>query len=204
MLVTLEQLQQLFPATPAATLKPYVGPINDLLPQFHIDQPLRLRAFLAQCGHESGNFKYKAEGLNYSVEGLTKTFGKYFTPALARKYARKPEAIASRVYANRMGNGDEASGEGFKFRGRGLIQITGKNNYSAFARFIGKDLDTVLKYMDTEAGAVHSACWFWASMTLNGLADIQAMKTITKKINGGFNGLEDRMELYRRSKFIFG
>lgn len=205
MLVTLAQLGKLFRTTPTATLKPYVDPINALLPEFHIDQPFRLRAFLAQTGHESGEFVYKAEGLNYSAEGLRKVFPKYFpTLALAQKYARKPEAIANRVYANRMGNGDEASGDGYRYRGRGLIQITGKNNYTALAKFLGQDMKTTLAYLDTHAGAVHSACWFWAAANLNPLADIQAMKTITKKINGGFNGLPHRMELYQRSKLIFG
>jgi putative chitinase len=202
-LLTIEQLCACFPNTPNTTLSKYLAGINKVVVDYHINTPLRLRAFLAQVGHESGEFKFTAENLNYSADALQSVFKKYFpTPALAKAYARKPEKIANRVYANRMGNGDEASGEGWKYRGRGLIQITGKSNYTNLADALDKSLDETTTYLETPEGAVVSGGWFWAANNLNKWADGQDMLSITKRINGGTNGLEHRMALYNRMKLI--
>jgi len=174
----------------------------DILPEYDIDTPKRVAAFMAQCGHESGGFTLMQENLNYSAKGLVGTFKKYFpTEAQAKLYERKPEMIANRVYANRMGNGDEASGEGWYFRGRGIVQITGKNNYTKCSQSLfesnvlveNPDLLLEVEY------AIHSACWFWSAARLNELADIGDIKTMTKRINGGFIGLEDRINHYNHA-----
>lgn len=200
-MLTLPLLQSIFSAAPATQLAPYVDPLNTVCEQYEINTPLRLAAFLAQVGHESGYFKFVAENLNYSQPSLRAVFPKYFpTDALAADYARKPEKIANRVYASRMGNGDEASGDGFKFKGRGLIQITGKNNYTAFAAIKNIPLDEAVTYLQSTTGAVESAAWYWDSNKLNPLADGGDMIAITKKINGGTNGLEERQKLYAKAK----
>nr|DAD65466.1 MAG TPA: Chitinase A [Siphoviridae sp. cts9W16] len=150
--------------------------------------------FLAQCGHESAGFTRFSEGFNYSTEGLLANFRKYFTPAQAVKYARKPEQIANHAYANRMGNGDEASGDGWKYRGRGIIQITGKNNYAAFREWLGRDfaLHELAEDLDL---AVSAAVWYWQE---NELASLASVEKVTVRINGGTNGLADRVALYRK------
>jgi putative chitinase len=169
--------------------------IESILPGYEIDTPDRVAAWLGQTGHESGNYRALRENLNYSAEGLTKIFKKYFpTLEAAKPYARNPEKIANRVYANRMGNGDEASGDGWKYRGRGLIQLTGKNNYEAFAESIEESVDDVVKFLETYEGAVQSACWFWETNNLNRWADKGDILTLTKRINGGTIGLEDRIK----------
>lgn len=176
--------------------------LSDILPEYDIDTPHRVAAFMAQCGHESGGFTLMQENLNYSAKGLVGTFKKYFpTEAVAKPYERRPEMIANRVYANRMGNGDEASGEGWYFRGRGIVQITGKNNYTKCSQSLfesnvlveNPDLLLEVEY------AIHSACWFWSAARLNELADIGDMKTMTKRINGGYIGLEDRINHYNHA-----
>ena len=178
--------------------------IPGVMDKFQINTPLRLAHFLAQCGHESGGFRLTKENLNYSAKGLQGIFKKYFpTEALAKEYERKPEKIANKVYANRMGNGDEARGDGFKFCGRGLIQITGKDNYTRFGKSIDMDITQVSTYMNTFYGAVESACWFWKTNNLNKLADASDIKQITKIINGGYNGLEDRQAHYDKALKIF-
>lgn len=164
--------------------------------KFAINTPLRVAHFLAQVMHESNNFKALTENLNYSADGLKKIFPKYFPDNLADSYARQPEKIANRVYANRMGNGDEASGEGFKFRGRGYIQLTGKNNYTSFGKSIGEDLVANPDKVATPEYGVLSAAWFWNSNGLNALADggatVEVVTKITKRVNGGTIGLDDR------------
>ena len=128
--------------------------LNNLLPKYDIDTPQRIAAFIAQCSHESANFTTLSENLNYGVTGLARTWPKRFTTAeLMNKYARQPEMIANFVYANRLGNGDESSGDGWKYRGRGLIQLTGKENYQHFADSIGMNLDDVPEYLETLSGA---------------------------------------------------
>jgi putative chitinase len=172
------------------------------LPEYDIDTSARVAAFMAQCGHESGGFTVMQENLNYSAKGLVGTFKKYFpTEAQAKLYERRPEMIANRVYANRMGNGDEASGEGWYFRGRGIVQITGKNNYTKCSQSLFESnvlVENPDLLLETEY-AIHSACWFWSAARLNELADIGDMKTMTKRINGGYIGLEDRINHYNHA-----
>ena len=167
--------------------------------KYGINTPLRIAHFMAQIEHESG-LKPISENLNYSADGLLKTFSKYFTKEQSLAYARQQSRIANRVYANRMGNGDESSGEGWKYRGRGFIQITGKENYFRLAN--DTDLDC-LKNPDLlleEANAMISALWFWNLKGLNIYADEDNISTITKRINGGFNGIEHRKELLKKYK----
>ena len=168
-----------------------------ILDLYEVNTKLRLAHFFSQISHESG-LKPISENLNYSAQGLIQTFSKYFTTTEALIFARKPEKIANRVYANRMGNGDEKSGDGWKYRGRGFIQITGKINYFQLAN--DTDLDC-LKNPDLllqEANAMISALWFWNKAGLNKLADKNDIKGITRKINGGYNGLEHRTELLKK------
>jgi putative chitinase len=174
--------------------------IPETAKKFNITNNLRLAHFLAQCGHESGNFKAVSENLNYSADGLKKIFGKYFPGNLNESYARKPEKIASRVYASRMGNGDEASGEGFKFRGRGYIQLTGKNNYTNFSKFIGEDCvanpDLVAtKYPLASAGFFFDSNKLWAICDRG--ADDATVTAVTRRVNGGTIGLSDRIKHFK-------
>lgn len=168
--------------------------------KYEINTPLRIAGWLSQCAHESGNFRALEENLNYSAEGLLKVFGKYFDTPKAMLYARQPEKIGNLVYANRMGNASELSGDGFKYRGRGLIQLTGKGNYKAFGQGIG-EVDKIMTQpglVATPEYAALSAGWFWAHNSLNSLADLKDVKGMTKVINGGFNGLDHRKELYEQ------
>lgn len=173
--------------------------LHDILPAYEIDTIARTSAFLAQCIHESGGFSVLEENLNYSKDGLLKVFPKYFKDsATAEKYARKPEKIANRVYANRMTNGPEESGDGWMFRGRGIIQITGRENYTLCSQFMFSD-DTLVKSPDLLLDpyyAIHSACWFWQKNNLNEMADRQDIVTISKRVNGGTLGLNERIHLY--------
>ena len=179
-----------------------------ILPEYEINTPERVAAWLAQTAHESGYFKFLKENLNYRATSLRKVFGKYFpTDALAEDYASRPnkqEAIANRVYANRMGNGDEASGDGFRYLGRGLIQLTGKNNYTLFAASIDTPLEEIPEYLQTFEGAVQSACWFWDQNNLNRFADTRDIVTMSKRINGGTIGMEDRLMKYEKCLKMFG
>lgn len=175
------------------------------LPDYEINTPLRIAAFLAQCSHESGGFRRIKENLNYKWSSLRSVFPKYFpTDDLAKQYANNPEKIANRVYANRMGNGDESSGDGYRYCGRGLIQLTGKSNYQAFADSIETPLSELPEYLATFEGAVQSACWFWETNDLNKWADISDIKRMTKIINGGYIGLEDRIKHYAHALKILG
>lgn len=196
--VTLELLKAISPKTKESTLEQYVGPINELGQEIGLfENPKRIAGFLAQVAHESGGFNFVKENLNYGAKGLRAVFGKYFpTEEMALEYERQPEKIANRVYANRMSNGDEASGDGWKYRGRGLIQLTGKDNYTRFADSIGKDLEDAIEYLETAEGAVASACWFWHANRLNSYCDNDDFVGLTRRINGGTNGLEDRQHHY--------
>jgi putative chitinase len=163
----------------------------------------RRAAFLGQLAHESAFFTAVSENLNYSSTGLLKTFKKYFpTKELADKYARKPVEIGNRVYADRMGNGNEASGDGYKFRGRGFIQLTGKNNYKSAGLDLKVDLLANPDYAITPQGAVDTALWFWNKNSLNGYADREDIRGMTKAINGGFNGLDERIANIETAKRI--
>jgi putative chitinase len=174
--------------------------IPEAAAKFNITTSLRLAHFLAQCGHESGGFKLVTENLNYSKDGLTKIFPKYFPGNLAESYARQPEKIGSRVYANRMGNGDEASKEGFKFCGRGYIQLTGKENYSKFSKFIGEDCIANPNLVATKY-ALASAAFFFNSNNLWTIcdkgADDATVTAVTKRVNGGTIGLADRIKHFK-------
>lgn len=172
--------------------------VAKVLPEYQIDTPKRLAAFLAQCGHESQGFTAVKENLNYSAEALTATWPKRFPPEVAKQYARQPERIANRAYCDRMGNGPEASGDGWKWRGRGVIQLTGRWNYLDFSKSVDMALEDVVAYLETKAGAVESACWFWKTRNLNPLADDGDIIGITKIINGGVNGAADRQQRYER------
>jgi putative chitinase len=178
--------------------------VSEILPVYEINTPERVAAFLAQCAHESGNFKFLKENLNYKAESLCKVFPKYFPDInLAKQYEKKPEKIANKVYGNRMGNGDETSGDGFRYMGRGLIQLTGKNNYTLFAAAIDTPLEEIPEYLQTFEGAVQSACWFWEQNNLNQWADKKDIMTLTKRINGGTIGLEDRIKHYNHALHLF-
>lgn len=169
--------------------------ILDVVIKYKINTPLRLAHFLSQCHHESAGFKLVEENLNYSAEGLLKTFKKYFTPEQAQEYAHNKVRIASRVYANRMGNGDEASQEGWLYRGRGYIQLTGKDNYAALNDQLPGD---IIKNPDLVATSypMLSAAWFWDHNKINDVADIGFSNDVTKKVNGGLNGWSERFDLF--------
>lgn len=196
--LTRNQLAELIPKNPYIDY--WHRALVQILPDYEINTAPRVAAFIAQCAHESGNFLFLRENLNYRAATLRKVFPKYFpNDKIAAEYASKPnkqEAIANRVYANRMGNGDEASGDGFRYCGRGLIQLTGKENYSWFAASLEMAVEDVPEYLSTFEGAVQSACWFWETNNLNQWADKGDMITLTKKINGGLIGITDRIEKY--------
>lgn len=176
-----------------------------LLPDYDINTIPRVAAFLAQTAHESGNYKALKENLNYRAETLIKVWPRYFPNIdVARQYAQQPERIANRAYGGRMGNGDESSGDGFRYCGRGLIQLTGKNNYTAFAESIETPVEEIPEFLGTFEGAVQSACWFWETNNLNQWADSGDMLTLTKRINGGTLGLDDRIKHYNHAMHILG
>jgi putative chitinase len=205
-MITLELLKKLCPKTKETVLKKYALSIHETAEYYDMYvNKKRAAAFVAQIAHESGQFNFVKENLNYSAKGLMGTFKKYFpTEALAKQYERQPEKIANRVYASRMGNGDEASGDGYKFCGRGLIQLTGRNNYTNFARDLGISLDETVAYLETPEGAVSSAGWFWDQNNLNQWCDKDDFVTLTKRINGGTIGLEDRKHHYHLALELLG
>lgn len=177
--------------------------LNEILPEYEITSLPRVAAFLAQTAHESGGYRALKENLNYKAESLVKVFPKYFpTIDLAREYAHNQEKIANRVYGNRMGNGPEESGDGFRYCGRGLIQLTGKDNYTNFADSIETPVEELPEYLATFEGALQSACWFWETNNLNQWADKGDMLTLTKRINGGTIGLEDRIKHYNHALHV--
>jgi putative chitinase len=182
----------------------------ELLPKYGITTERRVAHFLSQCAHESGGFKRLEENLNYSAKSLRAVFGRYFGPAPKRdadEYHRKPEMIANYVYMDefrkyKMGNTQE--GDGWRFRGRGLKQLTGRENYTRFGKSIGMTAEEAAEYVATPAGAIESACWFWDTNKLNAIADTDDVKRMTKKINGGSIGLEDRQKRYSNALRILG
>jgi putative chitinase len=200
---TKQQLKEMIPKNPY--VDQWFEAIYEILPEYEITTPQRVAAFLAQCAHESGGFVFLKENLNYKAASLRRVFPKYFPDdAIAAQYAGKGEMIANRVYANRMGNGDEASGDGFRYCGRGLIQLTGKNNYTFFAGSLDIPVEEASEYLQTFEGAVQSACFFWEQNKLNQWADAGDILTLTKRINGGTIGLEDRVKHYNHALHIFG
>ncbi len=201
-ILTLDQLKQM-------VKNPYIDhwheALSQLLPDYGIDSPLRVAHFIAQCAHESGNFVFIKENLNYRAASLRKVFPKYFpTDELAAQYANKPERIANRVYANRMGNGPEESGDGWRYCGRGLIQLTGKDNYTFFAGSLGIPVEEAAEYLATFEGAAQSACFFWEQNNLNRFADANDVRGLTRAINGGFIGLEDRIKHTTHALHVLG
>lgn len=195
-IISIEQLERLIPGNDY--VEDWCEQLQTLLPQYEIDTVARVAAFMSQCAHESGNFRFISENLNYRWESLRRVFGKYFTTdEMAKQYARQPERIANIVYANRMGNGPTESGDGWRYRGRGLIQITGKHNYEEMANSFGMSLEEMPEYLSSFEGATRSACWYWDVRQLNKFADAGDVRGLTRAINGGFNGLDDRIQKYR-------
>lgn len=204
--ITSDTLRKIYPLS--KNIERYAGALDKAMRECGIDTAARARAFLAQVGHESAQLNRVEENLNYSAQALRKVFPKYFsTPQEASSYAHHPEKIANRVYSGRMGNGSENSGDGWKFRGRGLIQITGRDNYVAMSALMGKNLtvwpDALLMPLD----ACRSAALWWKAKGLNALADRlsgagerKIFGAITKCVNGGLNGIDDRWEIYQRAK----
>lgn len=190
------QLVQICPKIPHDRIDPLI----QVMEANGINTPMRQAAFLAQCGHESADFTRTTENLNYSTERLLQVFPKYFkTKEEAARVAQNPEAIANIVYSGRMGNGASTTGDGYKFRGRGYVQLTGRENYTKFSAKMGVDAVANPDYVATPEGAALSAVWFWNSRDLSPLADRGAMVDITRKINGGVVGLEDRMKRYEKA-----
>ena len=214
-MLTLQQLKKFLPKNKYVEHwhSALAGPQDELggkclLEDYDINTPKRIAAFLAQCSHESAGFTALEENLNYRASTLRAKFSKYFqTDALAEQYASKPnkkEAIANYIYANRIGNGPESSGDGWRYRGRGLIQLTGRSNYSNFAASLEITPEAAAEYMQTFEGASQSACWFWETNNLNRFADQGDMRGLTKAINGGYFGLEDRIKHYEEALHILG
>jgi putative chitinase len=203
-LVTFEQLNSFFEDTSEDIIQKYVDPLNAVLQFYEINNKQRISMFLAQVGHESGGLRTIKENLNYSADRLKVIFPKYFRNVDTSEFAKNPEKIANRVYCSRMGNGDENSGDGYRYCGRGLIQLTGKSNYTAFAADMEMSLDEATEWLKTEEGAAWSAGWFWDSRELNKWADEGDVLTVTKKINGGTIGLADRESHYEAALEIFG
>jgi putative chitinase len=190
---------------------PWYDAACDLFEKYEINTPNRIAAFMAQCGHESADFTMLEENLNYSEDSLNKVFGRYFGPngRNAKEYARNPEKIANYVYQDEFRSkqgamGNVNPGDGWKFRGRGIKQLTGRNNYTAFGKSVGMSADEAADYVATPKGAFESACWFWATNKLEKFADADDNLGLTKKINGGTIGLEDRNKRYAAAKAIIG
>jgi putative chitinase len=192
-MITISQFKKMFPnAKDAGSL---IDAMVDIFPKYDITTSKRVAGFVAQTGHESGGFRALSENLNYSAKSLDAVFGKYFKRAGvdSNAYARQPEKIANRVYASRMDNGDEASGDGFMFRGGGILQLTGRTNYTKFGASVGITAEQAVDYVRTSKGAIESACWYWKTNNLNKYCDEGDIKMLTKRINGGYIGLEDRI-----------
>ena len=181
--------------------KEWYDAMVDILPKYDINTPARVAGFVAQCGHESNNFTVLTENLNYSAKALDSIFGKYFKKAGrdAEAYHRQPEKIANVIYAGRMDNNDSDSGDGWCFRGGGILQLTGRSNYTAFGKSVGKTPEQATEYVRTKEGALASACWFWQTNNINKYCDSGDIVGMTKRINGGTIGLEDRKAHYEHA-----
>lgn len=201
---TAEQLEYNIPRNPQYT--EWYTAMCEFLPQYNITTVSRVAGFISQCAHESSDFTRTEENLNYSAQRLNQVFPKYFARAgrNAAHYHRQPERIANIVYANRMDNGDENSGDGWRFRGRGLIQLTGRYNYTQFGKSCGMTAEQVISYIETKRGAIHSACWYWESRNLNQAADANDVNLMTRLINGGTHGLRDRQIRFGRAMNSLG
>ena len=205
MRLTEEHIKALMPGND--NWRDWVDPIHDLFGKYGIQSKERIAMFIAQCGHESLDFRVMEENLNYSANALSRVWKKYFGPDKGRDpqdYHRKPEKIANVIYANRMDNGDTASGDGWRFRGKGAIQVTGRYNTTKFAEYIGKEVNAANDYLLTTKGALEGALWYWDARNLNEPSDDQDIRKVTKLINGGYHGLEDRKQRYMRALAILG
>jgi putative chitinase len=203
--LTLNQLKQIVPNNPH--IEHWHEALCEILPDYDIDTPQRIAAFLAQCAHESGGFKAIKENLNYRPATLVTLFKKYFDLPTAEHYCAMPnkqEAIANKIYANRMGNGPEESGDGYRYCGRGLIQLTGRDNYTRYAQSTDQTVEEASEHLTTFEGCVQSAAWFWEANNLNQYADSGDILTMTKRINGGTIGLEDRKKHYAHALHVLG
>ena len=196
--ITKEQLDKAIPLARDGDIERYYAPLVAAMDEYEINKPRRIAAFLGNLAHESGSLRLVEENLNYSATRLQQVFPRYFRGRNVWAYNHHPEKIANVVYAARMGNGGERTGDGWKFRGRGFIQLTGKDNYEEFGEAIGKDLVNDPDWVKTPEGAAISAAWFWARHGLNELADADNLRGITKKINGGLNGHDERVAFYNR------
>jgi putative chitinase len=193
---SIQQLAQLIPGNP--NTREWFDSFSKYFPEAEINTTERISAFIAECSVESANFTTLKENLNYSGDALFRIWKSHFpTMEIANEYARKPELIANRAYANRMGNGGEETGDGWKFRGKGLIQLTGKNNHMAFAEYANMDIDDVGEYLLTTDGATQSACWFWKKNKLNSYLEKQGIDKVSRVINGGDHGLIERRTKYQ-------
>lgn len=203
-MLTLEQLKQMLPKN--KYVADWHEALAQLLPDYDINTHKRIAAFIAQCAHESGEFMVLKENLNYKWQTLRKIFPKYFpTDEIAQEYAARPDkqsAIANKVYGGRMGNTEPT--DGAAFIGRGLIQLTGRANYQAFADSLEMNINDVPEYLMTFQGACQSACWFWETNDLNKWADAGNIKELTRRINGGFIGIEDRIKHYNHALHVLG
>lgn len=200
---TPQKLSAILPGNPY--IEHWHEALSKILPDYDINTIPRVAAFLAQTAHESGGYKALKENLNYRAETLVKVWPRYFPSMdIAKQYEKQPEKIANRAYANRMGNGPEESGDGYRYCGRGLIQLTGKSNYAAFANSIDTPVEEIPDFLATFEGAIQSACWFWETNNLNQYADTGDIITMTKKINGGTLGLEDRQSHYQHAIQVLG
>tara|TARA_B100001094_G_scaffold331714_1_gene401032 strand:+ start:958 stop:1782 length:825 start_codon:yes stop_codon:yes gene_type:complete len=187
--------------------KEWVEPMQDLFGKYGIQSQERIAMFIAQCGHESGGFRIMEENLNYSANALSRVWKKYFNEEIGRdpqEYHRQPEKIANVIYANRMDNGDVDSKDGWKFRGKGAIQVTGRYNTTKFAEYIKRDVDAANDYLLTTKGALEGALWYWDACNLNEHSDHQDIRKVTKLINGGYHGLDDRKQRYITAYAVLG
>lgn len=208
-MITLQQFSAMIPRNKEP--EEWYENVVDMFKKYDITTPLRIAGFMAQCGHESADFTRLEENLNYSEKALNSVFGRYFGPGKrdAAEYARNPEKIANYVYqdefrSSRGKMGNTEPGDGWRFRGRGIKQLTGRNNYTAFGKSVGMSAEEAAEYVATKKGALESACWFWATNKIDRYADNDDIVAMTKRINGGTIGLDDRKMRYERAKDILG
>jgi putative chitinase len=199
-----DQMYRFFSGTSRAVVDKYFDGLNKTCEKFEINNPRRVSMFMAQLSHESNGLQKNEEGLYYSVKRLLEVFPRYFKKINPANYAGNPQKFANYVYANRMGNGPENSGDGFKFHGRGLIQLTGEDNYERFARDMGMSINDAVSYITTPEGSCMSAGWFWSVNRLNQYADRRDIDGCSRVINGGSIGLDERRALYNKARVIFG
>jgi putative chitinase len=196
-MITIEQFQAIVGNNPHS--EHWVEALNKVWPDYDITTPHRMAAFMGECCVESAKFTAVQENLNYTAASLTRVWPRLFPAGIAEQYAHNPEKIANRAYGGRMGNGGEETGDGWKFRGRGLIQMTGHDNYQSFADSLQISIDDAAAYAETFEGAVQSACWFWETNNLNVLADQGNIDHISHIINGGTLGQEERRQYYQHA-----